>query len=390
MWRRIAGFAQVVVMDRRGCGLSDRSVPIPSIEDQVADVVAVMDAAGVSSAIVSGHLDGGWLAMLCAVRYPERVAALVLESTTPRLLQAEDYAFGISSVAWSDLAAAIEDASVEDLVALLAPSRVGDARFTTWFGRYWRSGAGPGGIRALMEVAAEVDLRSLLPQIEQPTLVLHREGDLLVDVAGARYLADHIPNAELVVLAGADNSPNAGETDGWVDAIERFVTGSAPARRRTRSVSTVLFTDIVDSTRTAGAMGDRRWREVLELHDAVAEATVDSFQGRVVEWTGDGLLAVFPDPQDGVECALRLLAGIRELGLEIRAGLHTGQVEVRGDNVAGIAVHTAARVSASAGPGQVLISRTVKDLLGHCCIEPAHHRPDGRAHRYGRFALTEG
>ena len=164
MWRRIAGFAQVVVMDRRGCGLSDRSVPIPSIEDQVADVVAVMDAAGVSSAIVSGHLDGGWLAMLCAVRYPERVAALVLESTTPRLLQAEDYAFGISSVAWSDLAAAIEDASVEDLVALLAPSRVGDARFTTWFGRYWRSGAGPGGIRALMEVAAEVDLRSLLPR----------------------------------------------------------------------------------------------------------------------------------------------------------------------------------------------------------------------------------
>jgi class 3 adenylate cyclase/alpha-beta hydrolase superfamily lysophospholipase len=363
VWRRQAEFCRTAVFDRRGCGLSDRSATLPAIEEQVDDVIAVMDAAEMSEAVVAGYLDGGWLAMHTAVRYPSRVERLVLEATPPRVLQTADFQDGFSSAAWVELSDAIDRASTDELVALFAPSRVGDRRYTNWFGRYWRSGAGPGGIRALMDLAAHVDVRDLARKIRQPTLVLHREGDLLVSVESARLLASLIPNSRFVVLPGSDNAIPAGDSERWLDALEEFVTGKLARRRGGRSLATVLFTDIVDSTRQALGMGDRRWREELEAHDAITAHVVDAHEGRVVRSTGDGILALFSDPFDAVKCALRLVASMKDVGLEIRAGLHTGQVERRDDDITGIALNVAARISALAGAGEVLVSGTIRDLV---------------------------
>jgi pimeloyl-ACP methyl ester carboxylesterase len=324
-FRRMSRFARVATFDRHGCGLSDRSGPLPSLQEQVDDVLAVMDAAGMERAILDGDLDGGTLALLVAYMHPDRVTSLILESTTARVLRAPDYPAGFSDEDWASLADMIDRVSIGELVDLLAPSRTDDPRFVSWFTKHWLHGCGPGGVKALMQQMAEVDLRSLLPDITVPALVLQREGSRFISVEAAKYLAEHLPDARLQLLSGSDLVFAAGETDAFIDAIEEFVTGVEAQRPVQRALKTVLFTDIVGSTRAAADLGDRRWREILETHGDVTKRKVASFGGDFVGSTGDGLLATFDDPYDAVMCALDLVQSVRKIGVEIRAGLHTGR-----------------------------------------------------------------
>jgi class 3 adenylate cyclase/pimeloyl-ACP methyl ester carboxylesterase len=365
LWRRIARFCRVIVFDKRGAGLSDRATKLPPFEDQIDDVLAVMAAAGSESAVVDGILDGGILAALFAATHPDRVRGLILESSTPRVLKAPDYPWGFDADAWESLAKQIDEWSLDDLIALTSPDRVGDQPYREWFGRYARAGAGPGGLAAIMRLVAGVDIRSVLPMIRVPTLVLARPNDALVSIEGSRYLADAIPGAVLRVLPESDPSyiPMAGDTTPSIGEIEEFITGVRAAPEPDRVLATVLFTDIVGSTERAATLGDARWRQLLDRHDDVARRVLADHAGRLVKSTGDGLLATFDGPARAVRAACALRSALAAADIAIRAGLHAGEIEVRGDDVGGIAVHIAARVEGHAQPGEILVSRTVTDLV---------------------------
>jgi len=244
-----------------------------------------------------------------------------------------------------------------------APSRADDPRFRDWWARFLRMSASPGAGLALAKMNARIDIRHLLPAIRVPTLILHRSGDMVIDIGGSRYMAGQIPGAKFVELPGADHLPWVGEADATLDEIEEFLTGVRRAVEPDRALATVLFTDIVDSTGRAAELGDRRWRELLEVHHATTRRELARFRGREVGTAGDGFLATFDGPARALRCAAGIVGAVRPLGVEVRAGLHTGEVELVGDDVAGIAVHIAARVAALAGPGEVLASSTVKDLV---------------------------
>ncbi len=364
---RLASLGRVVYFDKRGTGVSDRSVGTGATEDRMDDLRAVADAAGIGRGTVIGLSEGGPLAILYAAAYPERVANLVLWGTMARSLQAPDYPIGISPET--------RDAFVE-----LVSSRWGTGRSlplfldlpdddatTRWTARYERQAASPNDVRTILQLNVELDVRSVLDVIRVPTLVVHRSGDPLVDVERARYLAERIEGARYVELPGDWHvSGYVGRDDDVFDAIAQFVAGApaVAADPTERVLATVLFTDIVDSTVHAVALGDRQWRAVLEQHDALARRVVADHRGVVVKQTGDGLLATF----DGPGRAVRAAQGMRDavaatLGLQVRAGVHTGEIERRPDDVAGIAVHIAARLAATAGPGEVQVSSTVKDLV---------------------------
>lgn len=361
---RLASFARLVMWDKREQGLSDRTGQPPTLEQSMDDLVAVLDAAGAERVTLFGVSEGGPMAVLFAATHPDRVDGLILYGSYARLVATPDFPTGLAEEAFDRFAQEVFEHWGEP-VALrwFAPSLRDDEAFGAWWGRFLRAGASPRGALALLDLYRRLDVRRVLPAIHAPTLVLHRTDDRMIDVGQARYLAEEIEGAQLVELPGTDHLPFAGDTDALVDEVEAFLTGSRPSRRPDRVLATVLFEDIVDSTRRAAALGDRRWHALLSTHDRVVAETVSRHGGAVVKSLGDGVLAIFDGPARAIRGALAIREEARRLGLDVRAGLHTGELERDGGDVSGIAVHIGARVAAASAPGEVLVSRTVTDLV---------------------------
>jgi class 3 adenylate cyclase len=369
-FRRLASFSRLILFDRRGTGLSDPVVGAPTLEDQMDDVVAVMDAVGSTQAALYAQMEGGAMAALFAATHPERTAALILYEALPRTSWAPDYDWTVrreereeylrGDLHWGD----------GSRMHALAPRAVDDPELRAWFARLERLAASPGTALKLMRMVGEVDVRAVLPSIQAHTLVLHRPADRAFDIRHSRYLADRIPGARLVELPGEETLSFGRDSDVLLDEIEEFLTGARRPPDPDRILATVMFADIVDSTSKAAELGDRRWRELLETLDAAVRRQLARFRGRAVKTMGDGFLATFDGPARAIRCALELRDASRaQFGVEVRSGLHTGEIELIGDDVGGIAVHIGARVLACAGAGDVVVSGTVKDLVVGSGIE---------------------
>jgi class 3 adenylate cyclase len=364
--RRLSSFSRLISFDKYGTGLSD-PIPakeLPALEDWMDDVSAVMDAVGLERAAIVGAGEASPMAELFAATYPERTTALVLLNATARISAAPGYKVGAPPEVRDRIVSMAEQTwGRGDLIAAVNPSLAGDSAALEAWGRFLRLSVSPATAAAVMRMLFELDVRDVLPTIRVPTLVVHREDNPIVTVAQGRYVADQIEGARFVAVPGADYGLAVGDVDVLIDEVEEFLTGSRPTHATDRVLATVLFTDIVDSTPRAVELGDARWREVLERHDELAREEVARFGGAIADFTGDGLLASFEGPARAVRCAFALRDRMRTLGLEIRSGLHTGEVERRGEGMAGIGVHIAARVVALGGAGEVLVSRTVRDLV---------------------------
>jgi class 3 adenylate cyclase len=369
-FRRLASFSRLIMFDRRGTGLSD---PIPqpaTLEEQMDDVVAVMDAAGSSIAAVFAQLEGGAMAALFAATHPERTGALVLYEAMARMTWAPDYAWAPRREQREARAADVSRWGDGSGLLSLAPSAASNPRLTAWFARLERLAASPGTAARQFSMTAQVDVRAVLGSIQAPTLVLHRTEDQAIDIRHSRYLAERIPGARYVELAGTEALPFGPGSDPLLDEIEEFLTGARPAPELERVLATVMFSDIIDSTSTASRLGDQRWREMLaELTEAVMRE-LERFRGRPIKTMGDGFLATFDGPARAIRCATAVAElAWRRFGVKVRSGLHTGEIELIGRDVGGIAVHIAARVLAQAAPNEVLVSGTVKDLVVGSGIE---------------------
>ena len=363
---RLASFSRLILFDKRGTGLSDR-VPLrqlPDLDERMDDVRAVMEAVGSERAALLGVSEGGPMSILFATTHPDRVSSLILYGTYARRRRDVDYPW----------APTLEDHRIfidrthQDWggptgAEVWAPTLADDENFRRWWAQFLRLGASPAAARGVLEMTLQIDVRELLPAIRVPTLVLHRTGDRRIEVGGSRYLAGRIPGAKLVELPGSDHLIWAGDSDAVVDEIEEFLTGSRHLAEPTRVLATVLFTDVVDSTRRAARIGDTRWRALVDDHDRLVRAEIARFRGERVERRGDGFLATFDGPARAIRCASAIVERVHELGVQVRAGLHTGEIELIGEGVAGIAVHIGARVASLAGPDEVLVSSTVKDLV---------------------------
>ena len=362
---RLASFSRLILFDMRGLGLSDRGPEPPYLELQMGDVAAVMDATGTKSAAVFGGARGGAMTMLFAASYPERVQALVLYAPVARRVRAPDWPFGLTEKEQR----VFHDAFASQIgrkgrtLDLQAPGSDQDEAFRKWWVRFERLGASPGEWREIADILNQVDVRSALPSIQAPTLVLHRTGDRINDIAQSRAIAERIPDSKFVELSGDLHLPFLGDSDAIVDEVEEFLTGTRHAPETDRILTTLLFTDLVASTQTAASMGDRDWRDLLQRHHDVVRRHLATHRGMEVDTAGDGFMARFDGPARAVRCARDIVGSVGELGLRVRAGLHTGECEAIGQKLAGIAVHIAARVAAAATPGQVLVSSTVKDLV---------------------------
>jgi class 3 adenylate cyclase/dienelactone hydrolase len=372
--RRLNRFARVISFDKPGTGLSDPVEGVPTLEERMEDLTAVLDAAGVERAALFGASEGAPMSALFAATYVDRVSALVMYGSYAKGSWAEDYPWAPTpeqAAAGADL---IADGWGQGFsLDVFAPSFAADPALVRWWARYERQAASPAMARAISRLATEVDIREVLPAISVPTLVLHRTGDMSWPVDGARYIAERIPGATLVELEGRDHFPFAGDVDALIDEVESFLTGARPAREADRRLLTVLFTDIVGSTARAAELGDSRWRTLLERHDELVTAEIERHGGRVVKTIGDGFLATFEGPARSIRCARALGASTAPIGIEIRAGIHTGECELIGDDIGGMCVHLAARICGLAGPGEVLVSRTVTDLVVGSDIEFLEH-----------------
>jgi len=359
VWTRLAAFARLIMFDKRGTGLSDRAVGVPTLEERMDDVRAVMDAVGSQQAALFGISEGGAMSVLFAATYPERTRALVLYGT---------YGHFSSWVVPPDKIDAALDRMEKnwgtgDSIHLFAPSVASDETYKLSWARFERLGASPSAVVALMRMNSEIDIRPILPSIRVPTFIVHRQGDVRVNVEAGRFMARQIPNAKYLELPGSDHALWTGETERILDAVEEFLTGSRSEIESDRVLATVLFTDIVNSTKRAETIGDRAWHDVLDRHNALVRREISRHRGHEVRTMGDGFLATFDGPARSIRCALAINEGVEALGLQVRAGLHTGEVEMADDDLSGIAVHIAARVATMAKPGQVLVSNTVRDLV---------------------------
>jgi pimeloyl-ACP methyl ester carboxylesterase len=368
--RRLGSFTRVVAFDKRGTGLSDRSAVLPTMDERMDDIRAVMDAASSTQAALFGVSEGGPLTLLFAATYPDRAKAIVLYGSHARFLAAPDYPWGVKPEQLRSMAEHIEPRWGTGVgLGAWAPSMAGDRRFRDWWARFQRLSASPSAAVAQIASYAEIDVRDILPLVTVPALIIHRTGDRMINVEAGRYLADRLPNARFVELPGDDHFFWTGDQDTVLEEIEEFLTGARSAPEPDRVLASVLFTDIVGSTEQAASLGDRTWRGLLDAHDTLVRRQLERFRGREVHTTGDGFLATFDGPARGIRCAQTIVDGVRSLGLEVRAGLHAGECELRGQDVGGLAVHIAARVGALAGPGEVLVSSTVKDLVAGSGIE---------------------
>jgi class 3 adenylate cyclase len=365
-FRTLASFSRLILFDRRGTGASDPVLldALPPWEGYAEELDAVLDQVGSERVAIMAHVDAGAMAMLFAATRPERTSALVLVNCSAKWVAADDYSIGIPLEVAQAIVAQIDQLwGTEALVGMWAASRAGDERFRRWSTKYQRAMASPRTIQAFNRVNLEVDARPILPLIHAPTLVLARRDFPVLSIEHSRYLAEHIPQAKLVELPGADALLAWETPELALDLLEQFLAGVPRVAEPTRILQTVLFTDIVGSTQRAGQLGDRRWRQVLGVHDELGRRVVEEFHGQLVKTTGDGILATFDGPGRAIGCAAALRDELRGIGLQIRAGLHTGEVELRDDDIGGIGVHIAARVVAAAQSGEILTSRTVRDLV---------------------------
>jgi class 3 adenylate cyclase len=364
-FERMAAFSRVIAFDRRESGLSDRFGRPPTLEEQMDDVVAVLDAVGSENAGMWALLEGGPMAMLFAATYPERVSALVLYASFARTTRAPGYDWAPTKEERAAHFAQLESewGTGRQLAFATAPSMSGDDRLLEWLGKLERLAMSPRSARLLNDVNQDLDVRDILPSIRVPTLVLHREGDEGIDVRHSRYLAEHIPNAKLELLPGRDTFPFAGDSESVIGEIEEFLTGERGGARSRRVLSTVLFVDIVGSTGRASELGDARWAELLGEYYRLVRRRLERWQGHEIKTIGDGVLATFDGPARAVRAGEALTRDVEQLGVEVRVGLHTGEIELMNGDVGGLCVHIAARVTAAAEPGEVMVSSTVKDLV---------------------------
>ena len=361
---RLASFSRLILFDKRGTGLSD-PVPLdglPTLEERMDDVRAVLDAVGSEQAALFGFSEGGLMSVLFAATYPDRITALVLYGVFAKRIWSPDYPWAPKPEARAREIEELEKnwSHTMDLDKL-APSE--DEAFKNRLATYFRRSASPGAAVALLRMNTQIDVREVLPSIQAPTLVLHRRDDLDASVDEGRWLAEQIPGATFVELPGDAHTLWGGDTDSVVDEIEEFLTGARRGPEPDRVLATVLFTDLVGSTEQAKKLGDRRWRELLERHHTLVRQQLARFNGREIDTAGDGFLATFDGPARAIRCGYAIESGLRGLGLEVRAGVHTGECELFAEKVAGLAVHTGARIASQARPGEVLVSRTVKDLV---------------------------
>jgi pimeloyl-ACP methyl ester carboxylesterase len=370
---RLASFSRLIVFDKRGTGMSDpvQLDALPTLEERMDDVRAVMDAVGSEKATLLGHSEGGAMCILFAATYPERTEGLILVGSWAKRVPSEDYPWAPSV---EDRAAEIEEVerTFGDPAALpswLAPSRMEDEAFRQWLAKYFRLGSSPKAAAHLLETNTQIDTTHVLSSVHVPTLCLYRVEDADVNVEEGRWIAAQIPDSKFVEVPGADHLLNASGAALILDEIEEFVTGYRASLSPERALATVLFTDIVGSTEMAAQMGDLAWRDLLERHNMTVRSEVERSRGRVIGTQGDGFLATFDGPGRAIGAAHSIVDALSPLGIMVRSGLHTGEIEILGDDVAGLAVHIGARIAALASPGEVLVSRTVKDLVVGSGIE---------------------
>ncbi|MEW6269768.1 MAG: adenylate/guanylate cyclase domain-containing protein [Thermodesulfobacteriota bacterium] len=367
---RLASFSRVLLFDRRGTGLSDRVASLPTLEQRMDDIRAVMDAAGSERAALFGISEAGPLAMLFAATYPERTTALALYGTFARGSWHKDYPWRWKREQWDEVLHYIGREWGKGKVAcVLAPSIAADPQQIELWGRFERLSVSPGGAQTLFRMTLALDVRHVLPSIHTPTIVVQRSGDRITTPPGARYIAEHVPGAKYVELPGEDHFPWIGDVEAIVGEVQEFFTGHRAVREPDRVLATVLFVDIVRSTEHVARLGDRAWRDVLGRFRALVRTQIAAYRGREVDTKGDSMLATFDGPARAVRCARAVRDAVEQLGIAVRAGLHTGECEILDADVTGIAVHIGARVAEAADPGEVLVSSTVKDLVSGSGIE---------------------
>jgi class 3 adenylate cyclase/alpha-beta hydrolase superfamily lysophospholipase len=361
---RLASFCRLIIFDKRGTGLSDQVDGIPTLEQRMDDIRIVMDNAGCRKAAILGVSEGGAIAALFAATYPERTSSLIFYGGVVRKAWAPNHPWGMKP---EDAEVLIEQwhkgwggpINLENF----APSMVNDQRFRLWWAKFLRLSASPASVVVNRRMVMEIDIREILPTLHVPTLVLHRTGDKQINIEEGRYVARQIPDAKFVELNGDDHFWWVGDSESIVNEIELFLTGERQVVEPDRVLATLLFTDIVDSTNHAAKLGDRHWRDLIESHDTLMRNEIARFRGRIIKSTGDGVLATFDGPARAIHCAVATQNEVQKLGIEIRAGLHTGEVELMENDLGGIAVHLAARVMAQAQANEIWLSRTVKDLV---------------------------
>lgn len=388
--RRLASFSRVLILDRRGCGLSDPTSPseLLALEQHMEDALAVLDDARSERATILGSdVTGGQVCLLLAAAHPSRVSGAIVVNTAARLAPSADYPPADQPAPGYNLAADQLEWLAWDAIEHLTPSHADDEAFRKWWRRSVQRSSSPGAAGAMRQVRDRSDIRSILKTIRVPTLVLHRSGNRAFPVEHGRYLGENIPGAKYVELDGEDQIMFAGPQDDILDEVEEFATGSRHGPQIDRVLATVLFTDVVASTEQTARLGDRAWRDVLDQHDAMAKRQLERHRGRFLKATGDGVLASFDGPARAIHCARAIREGVRQLGLEIRAGLHVGEVELRGEDVTGIAVNIARRVCDLGEANEILVSRTVTDLVAGSGLQFEEHGEHSLKGVPGRWLL---
>jgi class 3 adenylate cyclase len=388
MFERLSRFARVILFDRRGTGLSDRVGVALSYEQFLDDLRAVLDATGSEKAALYGHVDGGIIAAIFAATYPERTRALVTFGTPAKMLRSDDYPSGLAPEFWETAKRELDDRAVIDLLMTASSGPDLDPWERTWGERWWRASIGPGGLVTLIDAGMQMDIRDILPAVQVPTLVMHAVDDGFVPMGNAEYIAEHVPKAKLLLVKGAYT--RRGLEDDVLDEIETFLTGAPPVVISDRVLATVLFGDVVASTQRAAELGDRAWRDRLDRMGSVVRRELDRFQGSFVKDTGDGFLATFDGPARAIQCARAIRDSLLALEIETRTGLHTGEIERRGQDVSGLGVHIASRVMDEAGPSEIVVSSTVKDLVvgsGIQFVERGERELKGVPDRWRLFAV---
>jgi class 3 adenylate cyclase len=362
---RLGTFSRVILFDKRGTGLSDRVADMPGLDDRMDDFRAVLDAVGSETTALLGTCEGGALSALFAATYPDRTRALVLANSFARATAAEDYPWAESPEEWQEHAASTsENWGSGQWLDRFAPSAVHDPRVQEWWPRFQRLAVSPNAIRTLLLMNAEIDVRNVLASVNVPTLVMHSAGDKLCAIGGARYMTEQLPEAQFVELPGADHYIWFGpDAERFADEIERFLTGTLKPTEPDRALVTVLFVDIVDSTRKAAELGDRTWRDLLDAYYSVVNEELQRYRGRMLDTAGDGVLAAIDGPARAIRAGLGIVEGVQRFGLTVRAGVHTGEAEIVEDDLRGITVHIGSRVASQAGESELLVSSTVKDLV---------------------------
>ena len=393
-FRRLSLFSRLILFDKRGTGLSDRSSQLFTLEQRMDDVRAVMDAVGSERAAIFGISEGGPMSILFAATYPERTHALVMYGTYAKRAWSDDHPFGWRDEHWKKFFSNVESlwGTPQGIdLNVWAPSVAHDEHARRQIAAYMRAAASPGAVKAVMQMNREIDVRNVLPTVHVPTLIAHRIGDRNISIQEARYMVKQMPSARLVELPGEDHMLWFGDNDALLGEIEEFLTGVRHEPEPDRVLATVLFTDIVNSTERATEMGDRKWRDLLASHHSFIRRELGRYSGREIDTAGDGFFATFDGPARAIHCAEAIKNAIIQLGLAIRIGLHTGECEVIDDKITGIAVHIGARVMSIASPNEILVTSTVKDLVAGSGIgfaDRSLHALKGINGEWRLFAVT--